>query len=172
MLVPFPLRYRTSLSRAYGSRAHIEVPPCPVLYGGSSQALDGDPPSWSPEYMLLSSLGLSLLTTFEAFAARDGIEILAWEATVGGTVDRTPDGLMFTSIVVELDVALAGDAARVEAALEDARQSCLVLNSLRVPVVIEIELRMRDEQDRLLPGPPAPRIRPLPAREPAHDAIG
>ena len=30
--------------------------------------------------MLLSSLGLSLLTTFEAFAARDGLEILAWDA--------------------------------------------------------------------------------------------
>jgi organic hydroperoxide reductase OsmC/OhrA len=121
--------------------------------------------------MMLSSLGLSLLSTFEAFAARDGIEIVTWDARIGGTVDRTPDGVMFTSIVVELDIALAGDATRVEDTLEEARQSCLVLNALRVPVVIETQLRMPDELERRPPGPPSPWLRPLSAPDPAHDSV-
>ena len=121
--------------------------------------------------MLLSSLGLSLLATFEAFAVRDGIEILSWDAKIGGTVDRTPEGLMFTSIVVELDLALAGDAARIEAALEDAGQSCLVLNTLRIPVVIETQLRTPDELERLLPGQQSPGILPQSAHDPAHDPV-
>ncbi len=91
--------------------------------------------------MLLSSLGLSMLTTFEAFAARDGITILSWDAKASGTVERTPEGLMFTSIVLELDMELTGNVDRVNATLEDARQYCLVLNSLRVPVVIEAQIR-------------------------------
>lgn len=95
--------------------------------------------------MLLSSLGLCTLTTFEAFAARDGIDVLAWEAKVGGTVENTPEGLMFTSIVLEIGMALAGNVDRAEATLEDAKQYCLVLNSLRIPVVIETQLRMANE---------------------------
>lgn len=91
--------------------------------------------------MLLSSLGLCMLTTFEAFAARDGIELLAWHAKVNGTVEQTPEGPMFTSIVLELDIDIAGNVDQFEAALEDARRYCLVQNALRVPVVVETQLR-------------------------------
>lgn len=139
-MVPFPHRYSASLSRTYASRARIEAPPRAVIHGGPSPELDGDVNAWSPEHMLLSSLGLCMLTTFEAFAARDGIEILTWDARVGGTVEQSPEGLMFTSIVLELDMAIAGAIDRVEATLEDAKQYCLVLNSLRIPVVIETQL--------------------------------
>jgi organic hydroperoxide reductase OsmC/OhrA len=81
-----------------------------------------------------------MLTTFEAFAAREGIELLRWDADVQGTVERTPEGLMFTSIVLGIDMAIAGAVERVEVALEDAKQYCLVLNSLRVPVVVETQI--------------------------------
>lgn len=91
--------------------------------------------------MLLSSLGLCMLTTFEAFAARDGIELLAWSARVNGTVEQTPEGPTFTSIVLELDVDIAGDVDQFEDTLEDARRYCLVQNALRVPVVVETSVR-------------------------------
>jgi organic hydroperoxide reductase OsmC/OhrA len=141
MPVPFPHRYVASLSRTHASRARIEGPARTMLHGGPSPELDGDVEAWSPEHMLLSSLGLSMLTTFEAFAARDGIDIRAWNARVSGTVEQTPDGLMFTSIVMELAMELAGNLEHLEATLEDAKQYCLVLNSLRVPVVVETQLR-------------------------------
>lgn len=95
--------------------------------------------------MLLSSLGLCMLTTFEAFAARDGIDVLSWDAKISGTVEQTPEGRMFTSIVLELDMRLEGKVGRVERTLEDAKEYCLVLNSLRVPVVIETELHSLNE---------------------------
>jgi uncharacterized OsmC-like protein len=95
----------------------------------------------TPEQMLLSSLGLCLLTTFEAFAARDGIELLAWHAQISGMVEETPEGLSFTSIVIELDVDIDGNTERFDDALEDARRCCLVQNALRVPVVVETQVR-------------------------------
>jgi organic hydroperoxide reductase OsmC/OhrA len=158
MPVPFPHRYSASLSRTFASRARMEAPPRPPLHGAPSPELDGDVHAWSPEHMLLSSLSLCMLTTFEAFAARDGIEILSWDAQASGTVDQTPEGLSFTSIVLELDITIAGNVERVDATLEDAKQFCLVLNSLRVPVVVEAQIYSPDDtasdDDDAAPRPP------------------
>jgi organic hydroperoxide reductase OsmC/OhrA len=145
MPVPFPHRYCASLSRTFASRARMEAAPRPPLNGAPSPELDGDVNAWSPEHMLLSSLSLCMLTTFEAFAARDGIEIVSWDAEASGTVERTPEGLMFTSIVLELDIEIAGKVEHVDATLEDAKQYCMVLNSLRVPVVVEAQIRTPDD---------------------------
>jgi len=145
MPAPFPHQYRATISRTFASRARVEAPPRPSLHGGPSSELEGDVASWSPEHLVLSSLGLCMLTTFEAFAARDGIEVLRWAASASGTVDRTPEGLMFTSIVLGIDMELAGNVEHVERTLEDAKQYCLVLNSLRVPVVVEAEIQTPDQ---------------------------
>ena len=145
MPAPFPHQHRASIHRTFASRGRIDAPPRPSLDAGPSHAFDGDARSWSPEQLLLSSLGISMLTTFEAFAARDGIELLSWDAEVNGTVERTPEGLMFTSIVMCIDMEIDGNVEQVEATLEDAKQYCLVLNSLRVPVVVETQLHTPDE---------------------------
>ncbi len=141
MPVPFPHQYSATVSRTFASRAKVQAPPRPILVGGPSSEFDGDAASWSPEHLLLSSLGLCMLTTFEAFAARDGIEVQDWNANLSGTVERSPEGLMFTSIILSLDMALTGNVGEVEKTIEDAKQYCLVLNSLRVPVVIETTIR-------------------------------
>jgi organic hydroperoxide reductase OsmC/OhrA len=107
--------------------------------------------------MLLSSLELCMLTTFETFAARDGIAIHAWAAKASGTVEQTPEGLSFTSIVLELDMEISGNVDGVEATLEDAKQHCLVLNSLRIPVVIETQVRTPDDSQYGCYDMPAPR---------------
>lgn len=90
---------------------------------------------------MLASLGLCMLSTFEAFAARDQIELHAWTATAQGEVELTPEGLAFTSIVLGIEMEIAGNVERVERTLEDAKQYCLVLNSLRIPVVIELQVK-------------------------------
>jgi len=136
MLASVPHRYIATLCRTFSPRARFEEPPqwpdaTPPL--GSDQA--------SPEHMLLSSLGLCLLSTFEVFAARDGIELLGWRTRIHGTVESTPEGPMFTSIVVELDVDIDGNTEQFDDTLEDAKRYCLVHNALRVPVVIEAAVR-------------------------------
>ncbi|MBL0215326.1 MAG: OsmC family protein [Myxococcales bacterium] len=130
MPAPFPHHFSTTVSRTFAARARVQAQQGPA----------------TPEHLLLSSLGLSLLTTFEAFAARDAIEIHDWTATLGGDVERTPDGLMFTSIILSLDMELSGNVGLVEQTLEDAKQGCLVLNSLRVPLVVETMIRRPEQQ--------------------------
>ena len=140
MPVPFPHHYQTWLVRTLSSRARLEAPPRPMIAGGPPAALDGDATSWSAEHMMLSSIGLCLLTTFEAFAARDRIELVAWEARVGGVVDRTETGLSFTRFQVEVDMEV-GDVARARTPLEEARRQCLISNALRAPVEVDARIR-------------------------------
>jgi organic hydroperoxide reductase OsmC/OhrA len=147
MPAPFPHQYSATISRTFSSRARIESAPRQSLHGGPSSELEGDVASWSPEHLVLSSLGLCMLTTFEAFAARDGIELLRWVANTRGVVDRTSEGLMFTSIVLGIDMEIAGNVEQVERTLEDAKQYCLVLNSLRVPVIIEADIQTVDQAE-------------------------
>jgi organic hydroperoxide reductase OsmC/OhrA len=111
-----------------------------MIAGGPVPELDGDATSWSSEHMLLSSIGLCLLTTFEAFAARDRIELVAWEAHVGGTVDRGENGLEFTRFTVQVEMEVS-DPERARATLEDARQHCLITHALRAPVDVEARIR-------------------------------
>ena len=146
MPVPFPHHYSAKVSRTFASRARVMAPPRPALMGGPSSEFDGDAASWSPEHLLLSSLGLCMLTTFEAFAARDGIEVQNWNASLEGDVERSPEGLIFTSIIMTLDMEITGNVDEVEKTIEDAKQYCLVLNSLRVPVVVETNIRTPGSQ--------------------------
>lgn len=146
MPVPFPHHYSAKVCRTFASRAQVLAPPRATLMGGPSSEFDGDAASWSPEHLLLSSLGLCMLTTFEAFAARDGIEVQNWNAQLEGDVERSPEGLIFTSIIMTLDMELTGNVDAVEKTIEDAKQYCLVLNSLRVPVVVETNIRTPDQQ--------------------------
>ena len=166
MPAPFPHHYRATVNRTFTSRARVDAPPRQSLHGGPSSEFDGDAASWSPEYLVLSSLGICMLTTFEAFAARDGIEIVDWNATVNGTVERTPEGLMFTSIVLGIETKISGRVERVAQTLEDAKQYCLVLNSLRVPVVIEAEITSADGAQIELPC--AMEMEDIGYDEPAH----
>jgi organic hydroperoxide reductase OsmC/OhrA len=135
MAVLFPQHHQTRLIRTLGSRARVEAPPRPNIAGGPSLELDGDAMSWSPEQLLLSSIGLCLLTTFEALAARDRVDLTAWQARVGGTVDQAPTGPKLTKLVVEVEMQV-GDVEQAHRTLETARHHCMVTNALRIPVEI------------------------------------
>lgn len=142
MPVPFPHHYSATISRTFASRARVEAPPRAALEGGPSSEMNGDATAWSPEHLLLSSLGLCILTTFEAFCARDGIDLVQWNANVNGMVERSAQGLIFSSIVLSLDMEISGNVEHVEQTLEDAKRYCLIINSLSVPVVVETMIRV------------------------------
>jgi organic hydroperoxide reductase OsmC/OhrA len=132
MPVPLPLHYQTWVARPLSGR----LPEFDRDASGSS----------SPEHMLLRSIGLGLMTTFEAFAARDRIELVSCEARVGGTVDTTEGSLAFTKYRVELDVEVS-DVDKARAALDDMKQHCLITNALRAPVEIDAKIRGASKRD-------------------------
>jgi organic hydroperoxide reductase OsmC/OhrA len=140
MPVPFPHHYQTWLVRTLSSRARLEAPPRPLISAGPPPEFDGDATAWSAEHLLLSSIGMSVLTTFEAFAARARVDLLAWEARVGGMVDRSERGLSFTRFTVEIDMEVS-DVERARETLDEAQRHCPVSNALQAPVEIVAKIR-------------------------------
>ena len=140
MPAPFPHHYETTLVRTLASRGRVEAPPRTAIAGGPSPEVDGDATSWSPEHLLLSSIGLCLLTTFEAFAARDRVAVLACEVRVHGTVEKVAHGLAFTKLVAEIDMEV-DDVVRAQESLETARRHCLVSNTLTIELEVVASIR-------------------------------
>lgn len=137
MTAPFPHHYRIAQARTAASRARITAGDRPPLAGGPPPEFGGDAEAWTPEHLLLSAIGLCLLTTFDALAARSPLEVLDWRAETAAVLDRTPVGLSFTSITVDVELTVAsGDADRARALLDRAQGQCLVSNALRVPVAV------------------------------------
>ena len=139
MPVPFPHHYQAWLVRTLSSRARLEAPPRPLISAGPPPEFDGDATAWSAEQLLLSSIGMCVLTTFEALAARARVDLLAWEARVGGMVDRGEDGVTFTKFTVDIDMEVS-DVERARAVLEATKQHCLISNALRAPVAVEAKI--------------------------------
>lgn len=140
MPVPFPHHYQTWLVRTLSSRARIEAPPRPPISAGPSPEFDGDATAWSAEQLLLSSIGMCVLTTFEALAARAQVNLLAWEARVGGMVDRTSAGLCFAKFTVDIDMEVS-DVERARSVLEETKHHCLITNALKAPVEVDAKIR-------------------------------
>jgi len=137
MSTAFPHRYTATLSRIGPSTARIDASPRPALTGGPPPEFGGAAEPWSPEHLLVSSLGLCLYTTFEALARREQLALGGWRATVEGVLDKTAHGLAFTGFRMEVDLQVAAaDVERARVVLERARSQCIVTNALRAPVEV------------------------------------
>jgi organic hydroperoxide reductase OsmC/OhrA len=137
MASPFPHHYDVRLSGRDGA-ALLGGGSRPEIVGGPPPEFDGREGWWSPEHLLLSAVGLCLMTTFQSFAARAGLAVAGYESRVDGVLDKTAAGLVFTSIRVAVELRVAeADRARAEQLLQSAKRHCLVANALKVPVELE-----------------------------------
>jgi organic hydroperoxide reductase OsmC/OhrA len=141
MKATFPHRYHVRVEGGSGG-AVMSAPPRPEFRGGPPVEFGGRDDWWSPEHLLLSAAGLCLKTTFEAFAARARLTVLAYSSRVEGTLDKTPQGLTFTTIAIAVELAVAeADAARAGELLRTAKEHCIVANALKTPVRLTVAVR-------------------------------
>jgi organic hydroperoxide reductase OsmC/OhrA len=147
MSSPFPHRYVSTVTRMDRGRARIEAAPREALSGGPSPELHGDPLMWSPEHLLVSALGLSLFTTFDAFTGRENLNILEWRETVIGMMDKAASGLAFKAFTIRLELTVdKADIERAREVLERAKKYCIITKALHVPVVVEAHIWEHDHR--------------------------
>ncbi len=134
---PFPHRYEVALKKEGGyQQAVVAAGPRPAILAGAPPQFDGDDSRWSPEHLLLASASACLLATFDAVAAKSRFEYASYESSTEGTLDKTPEGLRFTRVVIRATVRSA-DPEKAARLLETAKKHCIVSNSLRQPVELE-----------------------------------
>lgn len=136
MNAPFPHRYEVILTGDGDSLGTLNAGPRPALAGGPPPEFDGDDQRWSPEHLLLASASLCLMTTFASIAAKSKLEVSGYESRAEGLLDKTPEGLRFTRILLKVTIR-AVDADKASRLLDLAKKHCIVSNSLARPVEVE-----------------------------------
>ena len=142
MATPLPHRYVVALEGTTEDNAWLAAPPRPLLLGGAPPEFGGQDTQWSPEHLLLASVNLCLSTTFRAMAKRENLAIRAYASQAEGVLDRTPEGLAFTSLTLRVDLCVDAEAVgRAEQLLHRAKKQCLIGNSLRAPIGLEVSVQ-------------------------------
>jgi organic hydroperoxide reductase OsmC/OhrA len=137
MASPFPHHYDVRLHGG-SDGAILAAGHRPEIVGGAPPEFDGRPEWWSPEHLLLSSVALCLMTTFQAFAHQARLHVAGYESRVEGVLDRTAAGMGFTAIRLRVELRVAdADRARAEQLLQSAKRHCIVANALKPSVELE-----------------------------------
>jgi organic hydroperoxide reductase OsmC/OhrA len=139
MASPFPHRYDVALAWEGHGGAALSAGPRPPIEGGAPPEFDGKDAWWSPEHLLLSSLSLCLMTTFQAFTDKARLPVKHYDSRAEALLDKTPGGLGFTRLVLHVSVKV-GSAEQIERAREllvKAKSHCIVANALMPPVHLE-----------------------------------
>lgn len=107
----------------------------PAVYGG-------DPNALNPEEMFVASINSCIMLVFYHFVKKYEVAILSYTSTANGKVEKTKDGLRFTSVEVQAEVSLGddGSAEKIEEMAKLAEQYCLVSNSVSCPVSYSIKV--------------------------------
>jgi organic hydroperoxide reductase OsmC/OhrA len=139
---PFPHHYGVNLTWSGGETSEISSDSRVKIPGGPPAQFDGtDETRWSPEHLVLAALSQCLMLTWISLNKRSQIPLKGWEAKGESVLDKTKEGLAFTSFT--LHVTLKTDAARVEEAgrlLDTAKKYCIIANALKTPARLEAKV--------------------------------
>ena len=140
----FPHRYQVQLDWPGRGGAALRAGSRPSIIGGAPPEFGGGDSWWSPEHLLLSSLSLCLMTTFEAVAAKARLAVDGYRCQTEGVLDRTEGGLGFTSLRLRIEVQVdPADTERAQTLMTKAKKHCLVAAALRPVVDIEVMVLTR-----------------------------
>ncbi|UCE49965.1 MAG: OsmC family protein [Phycisphaerales bacterium] len=109
---------------------------------GPPQEYGGSPDSLNPEEMLVASVNSCIMLVFFHFAKKYDVEVASYHSDAEGKVEKTKNGLRFTSVEVRAKVSLASvdSAAKIGEIAQLAEKYCLVSGSLACPVQYSVEV--------------------------------
>jgi len=133
--------YKTKLSWKEGKIGVFKSDGKPDLDIATPPGFHGPEGFWSPEELFVASAEGCNMTTFLAIIHRRDIEIESYESESEGVLETTDDGIMFTKIIIRPKVKVKNpeDVEKVKTLLERAHKYCLITNSIKTEVVVEVE---------------------------------
>jgi uncharacterized OsmC-like protein len=124
----------------------VESHGLPALQTAAPAEFGGPGDLWSPETLLVASVGNCFILTFRAIAKASRAEWTALRCEVDGVLDRVERRTLFTGFRVRavLDVPGGASEDKLLRLLEKAEQGCLITNSLTATVHLDAEVRIAD----------------------------
>jgi len=114
----------------------------PVVEVATPPEFGGPEGIWTPEDLLTSAVATCIMTSALFFFNRSKINLKEYKSQAVGTLEKTPTGLLMTSIKVTANIALE-DATQADAAkkaMEQAEKTCPLSNSLTCPVSLDVNI--------------------------------
>lgn len=143
----FPHTYSVRVSGRDLGRSTIDVES-----GGAPPMMAGPPPQfggtddwWSPEQLLVAALGTCTMTTFLALARHAKVAVDALGCDVDAELDKTSEGIRFTSASVRITVkAGSAECDAIERLVEKTHRHCIITHSLAFPVEVTATVSCAD----------------------------
>ena len=142
---PLPHVYSAHATGTAGGNLRLASTNLPDLMCNAPAEFDGPGDQWSPESLLMAALASCFVLTFRAVARGSKLEWIHLECISRGTLERSPRGLQFSSIVTQahLTVPAATNVEACRRVLEKAERDCLVANSLHAERKLELQILTR-----------------------------
>lgn len=134
--------YEATVTWEEGKQASIRGGDKPTFYVATPPEFGGPKDRWSPEELLVASVGSCLMTTFLYFIELLGIRLVSYNSNAAGTMEKTPAGLRFTAMDVAIAVKVESEADYHKAAAlkEKLEKYCPVSASLNFPVRLSLNV--------------------------------
>jgi organic hydroperoxide reductase OsmC/OhrA len=149
----FPHRYHVKGSgRALGD-VELTAERLPMLSSASPTQFDGPGDRWSPETLLVGAVADCFMLTFRAIATVSKLSWISLNCEVIGTLDRVDRATQFTQfdVTAHLVVPFGEDADRARHALEKAERNCLISNSLKGSIGLDVTVSIGEPVEAEVP---------------------
>jgi len=109
----------------------------------------GQPGVWTPETLLVASVDICVMTTFLYYAEKNKLDLLSYESSARGVLERVENEFMFSTIEVkpEISVASEDDLEKVQSLLELSERNCFISNSLKTKIILEPNIRLTSQKE-------------------------
>lgn len=118
----------------------------PEIPGSSDPAFRGDPTRYNPEELLVASLSTCHMLWYLHLCATNDIVLTDYCDEAHGTMREHENGSgEFTRVVLRPKIVISsGDRDKAVALHHQAHQLCFIANSVKFPVEVEPEVRVRN----------------------------
>ena len=144
-----PHRYRVNGTGRTTGDVELTAERLAMLKSASPAAFDGPGDRWSPETFLVGAVADCFILTFRAVADASGLSWLSLDCDVTGTLDRVERVMQFThfDLTARLTVPAGTDAGKARQALEKAERSCLISNSLKGSIALDVTVEIAEHSE-------------------------
>jgi organic hydroperoxide reductase OsmC/OhrA len=141
-MLDFPHHYAVAASAGNEGDVELTSPRLTPLRSASPAEFDGPGDRWSPETLLVGAVADCFILTFRAVARASRLSWTSIRCDVTGTLDRVDRTTQFTDIRIHASLAVPADVdpGAARRALEKSERSCLVTNSLKAGVHLDLEV--------------------------------
>lgn len=96
---------------------------------------------WSPEHLFTAAISSCFMTTFLAIAEYSKLDYKCFDCHAEGILAKVDGKFLMTEVILRPKVELLneGDRTRIERIIHKAEAACLISNSVKTKVTLEIE---------------------------------